>query len=270
MKDFNDKIIVITGGASGIGLSFAKIFGDAGAKIVIADINEAKSNHSLALLKERGIDCASQICDVSDYEQMKALADFTLSQYGRADVIMNGAAIGGGGKKFFEEDISAIHKIVAINYFGVLYGSHIFGKYFIERGTPAAIYNIGSENSFFVDIPRMVNYQATKHAVWGLTEALRQELPDFIDIALIIPGWVKTPLTSRLEGGMDVDRFTKIIFEQLKRGQSLAVSHAYNIERITNRFETIKRAFDEFAPRYQGDDEYDIITTIRKLQQKKR
>ena len=266
MEDFNGKIVVITGGASGIGRSFAQRFGAEGATVVIADIQQDNLRDVEKELTAKGIEAASMVCDVSDYDQVEKLADFVWSKYGRADVILNGAGIGGNRLKLLDEERRDIDKVFATNYFGVWHGSRIFGRRFVDQGTSAAIYNIGSENSFFVLIPRMASYQASKHAVWAMTEALRYEVPEFIDVSLIIPGWVETPMTGAT-GGMKADRFTQIALEQLKQGKFYVVSHASNMEHVTSRYEEIKEAYAKFAPRYEGDDEYDVVSLIRRARQ---
>ena len=105
----------------------------------------------------------------------------------------------------------------------------------IERGTSAAIYNLGSENSLFIAVPKSVAYVASKHAVFALSESLRNELPDYIHVGTIFPGYVDTSLTSQVEGGMNVDEFANIIKEQIKNEEHIIVSHAYNSVHIERR-----------------------------------
>jgi len=108
---------------------------------------------------------------------------------------------------------------------------------FITQGTPAAIYNIGSENSLFHGTPLNGAYVGTKHAVYALTHSLREELPDFIDVSLICPGFVMSELgpEENMKHGMPTDEFIQKSMPQIKANEFFVVTHAYNMERIDNR-----------------------------------
>lgn len=265
MKDFRDKVVVITGGASGIGFSFAKQFGQEGARVLIADLGAERIDRAVAELKQLGIDAAGRECDVSEREQVEALADHAWTTYGRVDAILNNAGIGGRRFPVIEAPREAIDEVFGVNLFGVWNGVSVFGKRLIEQGTPAVILNTGSENSFFNAVPQNSAYLASKHAVFAMTEALREEVPEFIQVGLIIPGYVKTEMTKGAPGGMDVDRFTSICMEQIKAGEFYIVSHAYNIVRIEARQKEIAGAYAKYAPRYEGDDEFDVRSLIARL-----
>ena len=136
----------------------------------------------------------------------------------------------------------------------------------IEQGTPASIYNVGSELSFFSSVPNATAYMATKHAILGLTEGLREEMPEFIDVGLIVPGFGSTEMhrASVAPLGMNADRFAAIALPQIQAGERFVVTHAYNIEHINARFEAVSTAYSTYAPRYDGDDDYDVKTVIER------
>ncbi len=265
MHDFANRVVVISGGASGIGFAFAKRFGSEGAKIVIADINQSQLAAAEKALAALGITAAAQHCDMAEYQQVEALADFVWTKFGRGDVILNAAGIAGHRCPVLEQSRENIAKIFNTNFYGVWHGTKVFGRRFVEQGTPAAIYNIGSENSLYNFVPRNFAYQVSKHGVFAMTDALREEVPDFISVSLIIPGWVQTGMTKAATGGMDADEFVRIAMEQLKEGKFFVVSHAHNIVHIASRYQEIKEAYDRFAPRYPGDDEYDVPSLIEKM-----
>ena len=138
----------------------------------------------------------------------------------------------------------------------------------ISQGNKAAIYNLGSENSLFVAVPKSIAYVASKHAVLALSESLRDDLPNFIHVGTIFPGYVDTPLTGEVEGGMNADKFAKIVVEQIKNEEHIIVSHAHNKVHIENRYKEIISAYDKYAPRYDGDDEYDVKAILAKIKKK--
>ncbi len=267
MKTYRDKVVVITGGATGIGFSFAKRFGDDGAKLVIAGRRQDKVDEAVKALTDMGYQAAGKACDVSDLSQVEALADFAWERWGRADVIMNNAGIAQRPVPVISTAPEEVERVMRINYFGVWNCCHVFGKRFIEQGTPAAIYNVGSENSLANFVFMAGTYEASKHALHAMTDAMREEVPDFIEVSFVLPGFVSSEMTDPFGKGltMETDRYTGIAFPQLKAGEFYVVSHAYNMKRITDRYEEISAAYAKYAPRYEGDEEFDARSLMAKI-----
>ncbi|MDX2276015.1 MAG: SDR family oxidoreductase [Hyphomonadaceae bacterium] len=267
MKDYKDKVVVITGGATGIGFSFAKRFGEEGAKLVIAGRREDRLRQAKAELVAAGAAVEYFVCDVAKDGDMEKLADFAWSAYGKADAIINNAGISLTTMTAIDTPEEEIRRIFDINFFGVWRGSAVFAKRFIAQGTPAAIINLGSENSLFHAVPYGAPYVATKHALLALTESLREELPAFIHVGLICPGLVKSELNDPnfMALGMDTDKFTKIAMAQIKNDEFFIVSHGYNMVWIDKRYEAIRAAYTRYAPREDGDDVFDIRTMMMRL-----
>lgn len=258
MKDFTDKVVVVTGGATGIGFSFASRFGAAGAKVIVAGRRQDKLDAAGAKLASQGVEAAGATCDVSDYEQVVALADFAESRFGGADVIMNNAGIITPPSTVIDADREQVQQVMNVNYMGVWNGASIFGKRFIERGTSAAIYNVGSENAFFNIVPGMFAYESAKHGLHSMTDALREETPDFIDVSFICPGFVQSEMTQMAgDVPMDVEEYTSIAWPQILEGEYYVVSHPYNVVWIKHRYDEMMKAYDTYAPRYEGDWKYD-------------
>ena len=267
MDDFKDKVVVIPGGATGIGFGFAKAFGAEGAKIVLAARRENRLQEAVAELETLGIEAVYKICDVTDIKDVEALADFAWGWKGHVDVIINNAGLMVHHAPVLDMPVNEIQHIFNVNLYGVIYGSKVFGKRFLEQGTPAAIYNVGSENSLFHGTPLNGAYVATKHSVFAFTQSLYEELPDFIDVSLICPGFVMSELGPKenMQHGMPTDEYVAIAMPQLKAGNFFVVSHAYNMERITQHYEMLKAAFDTYAPRYEGDQQYDVRTVVKPI-----
>ncbi len=261
MKDFKDKVVVITGGGTGIGLSFAKRFGDAGAKLVLAGRRQEKLDEAAAQLQELGYEALGCACDVSDYAQVEALADFAEEKFGSADVIMNNAGILIPPSSVIDADMDQVRQMMDVNYMGVWNGASVFGKRFIARGTPAAIYNVGSENAFFNIVPGMFAYESAQHGLHSMTDALREETPDFIDVSFICPGFVQSEMTAMAgDAPMDVEEYTAIAFPQILAGEYYVVSHSFNVVWIKHRYDEMIKAYEKYAPRYEGDWKYDPRT----------
>jgi NAD(P)-dependent dehydrogenase (short-subunit alcohol dehydrogenase family) len=265
MRDLKDKIIAITGGATGIGFALAKAFGAEGAKIVIGETREEKLQEAIDILTSLNIDADKTHLDVTDIESVESFSSFTCERYGHVDMLINNAGISGARGRIDKVNVEEAKKVFDVNFFGVWNGCSVFSKKMIEQGTNAAIYNLGSENSLFVAVPNSVAYVASKHAVLGLSESLRNDLPDFIHVGTIFPGYVDTPLTGQVEGGMNADKFAEIVKEQIKNEEHIIVSHAYNSVHIEKRINEITQAYKKYAPRYDGDDEYDVKTILSNL-----
>ncbi len=265
MESFDGRVVVITGGATGIGFSFARRFAAEGAKVWIAGIDPDRNAEAVAAIEAEGQRASSALCDVREREQVEALADRAWAEDGRVDVILNNAGIGSIRSTVIDAKREDIDAVLAVNLFGVWNGVSVFGRRFIDQGTPAAIYNVGSENSFFSAAPNTSSYIVSKHGVFAMTEALREEVPDFIDVGLIIPGFVQSELLPDMSLGMETDRFTGIAMEQMKAGEFYIVSHAYNIVKIEERQREIADAYARYAPRYEGDDEYDVRTLLARI-----
>ena len=141
------------------------------------------------------------------------------------------------------------------------------GRRLIDQGTPAGLYNTGSENSFFIAVSHSAAYVASKHAVWGLTDALRKEMPEHIAVGMIAPGFVGSELIpeSMRPMGMPVDEFAGIILPQILAGEPYVVSHGYNQVRIDERQTEITNAYQRSAPREKGDERYDVSWLLQSL-----
>lgn len=264
MQDFNDKVVIITGGATGIGFALAKQFGAHGARLVLAARRRGRLDEAAATLAANGVDVRVFPCDVTQRDQVEALADFAWEQFGRADVIVNNAGILPTMAPVIETKREDVQRVLDVDFFGVWNGVSVFGQRFIAQATPAAIYNVGSENCFFNAVPKGAGYIASKHAVLALTEALREEVPPYIEVSLICPGLVQSELGEVTNDGMDTDAFAALAMTQILAGEFFIVSHAYNIVRIRARYAEIEAAYAKHAPRYPGDDEFDVRTLAAK------
>ena len=266
MDSFKDKTVVITGGATGIGFGLAKKFGAEGAKIVIGEPRQNRLDEAIEALSALGIEASAMVMDVTDPASMEAFADFAWQTYGGVHVLINNAGIAIGRTPMVDVDLEDLHRLMNVNFFGVWHGAAIFGKRMIAQGEPGAIYNLASENSFFNAVKNSAPYIASKHAVRGLTEAMRDEFPDFIKVGMIVPGFVASEMTKGSEQfAMDADTFATKVVEQIRAGEFYVVTHSYNMVRIKPIHDAIEAAYERNAPRYEGDEEYDVPTLIARL-----
>lgn len=268
MTGFAGKVAVITGGASGIGLAIARKLVALGGGVVLADVDEAGLDKAAA---EFGDQALTQRCDTSDITQVEALADAAFGWRGEVHLVLNNAGVGGPRGKLWEVDEATARAHFDINYWGVWHGCKVFAPRLVAQEAPSAIYNTGSENSLFCAVPQSGTYIAAKHAVLGLTESLREDLPPHVHAGTIIPGWVFTAIGEErfMRFGMEVGEYAEIVVPQILANERFVVSHSSNVKRIGERIDPLLAAYEEHAVTGDADTAYDVRDVIAALTGKK-
>lgn len=263
---------VITGGASGIGLAIAARLGSQGARVVLADLPGDNLDAALAKLATAGADAQGLACDVSDPGQVEAMADRAFAALGRVDLVLNNAGVGGPRGRLWEVDPAAARRHFDVNFWGVWHGCRAFAPRLAAQDSPSAIYNTASENALFCAVPHSGAYVAAKHAVLGLTESLREDLPEHVHAGTLIPGWVHTAIgpDAVMRHGMSATRFAEIVVPQFQSRERFVVAHAYNAVRVHERIDALDAAFAAHAPRYPGDEEYDVRIVAARMRQERK
>ncbi|MEP3051142.1 MAG: SDR family oxidoreductase [Erythrobacter sp.] len=263
MSEFSPQSAVITGGASGIGLEIARQLSAQNVQVMLADRPGKILNEAVA-----EIDGATGFaCDVSEYAQVEALAEAAFEAFGQVDLVINNAGQGGPNGPMWEVDPALARSHFDVNYWGVWNGCRAFAPRLIAQETASAIYNTGSENSFFCAAPQSAAYIAAKHAVLGLTESLREDLPGHVAAGLIIPGWVFTPLGPErfMQFGMEVGEYVRIILPQILQRRRFVVSHGYNQVRIAQRMDELAQSYEQFALPVDKDAKHDVRLVLDQL-----
>ena len=200
MKDFKDKVAVITGAASGIGRAIAEKFAQEGMKIVICDIEGPKLFQFEKELKGLGIQVLAVITDVTKIEDVKALAQKTIDHFGAVHVLVNNAGVGFGGNSatiIWENPLAEWKWILDVNLWGVIHGIHEFVPIMLNQDFESFIVNICSMAGLISPVQGTSIYAITKHAVAALSEALKLELKLYsenVKILAVCPGFIKTNL----------------------------------------------------------------------------
>jgi NAD(P)-dependent dehydrogenase (short-subunit alcohol dehydrogenase family) len=280
MKHFRDKVAVITGGASGIGLAIARALIKRGSKVIIADIN-TEDLDSAAL--ELGSNATVFTCNVADLSSVKTLAENCWIVHGHVDLVFNNAGVISKSAAVVDTDFNDFKWVMDVNVGGVWNGCHVFGKRLIEQGSIAHIINTGSENSIGIPNPNIAPYTASKHAVLAISDVLREELPDFIGVSIICPGVANTGIGTAinrrpeeyggvediyqggdLSSGINPEEIAEHTLDAILRGDFYIVTHPHVREFADVRHQEITVAFDEQAPYYQGSEQYNPREIMKK------
>lgn len=194
MKDFKDKVLVVTGGSSGIGKAIARKGAFRGMKIVINGITKEHVEAAEAELKEMGAEVVSQLADISKLENVQALFDLTMEKFGRVDMLVNNAGVAVSGP-IWEIPVQDIHWITEVNLMSHLYGMHIFIPQMIRQGSEAVVVNTASTAGLMTS-GNAIMYHTTKHADLAASEscylALKQRGLERIQVHCLVPAFVQT------------------------------------------------------------------------------
>ena len=187
----DDRVIIVTGGAAGIGRAFAEGFVREGASVVLADINGAAAEQSAAELQAIGGEALGLTVDVSDQAQTEAMASETLARFGKIDGLVNNAAIAirvhHTRAPLEEIPLDEFDRMLAVNLKGVFLSSRAVVPHMKERSY-GKILNMSS-GTFFNGRENLVHYVASKGGVIAFTRVLAREVGDWhITVNSIAPG----------------------------------------------------------------------------------
>ncbi|HJV85011.1 MAG TPA: SDR family oxidoreductase [Noviherbaspirillum sp.] len=179
MKEFRNRVAVITGGASGFGREFANIGARVGMKLVLADVQQDGLEKAKAELEAQGAQVIAVRCDVRKAEQVQALADAAMEKFGAVHLVFNNAGVGAGGL-VWENSIADWEWVLGVNLWGVIHGVRTFTPLMLEcakkdPGYEGHIVNTASMAGL-LNAPTMGVYNVSKHAVVSLSESLFHDL----------------------------------------------------------------------------------------------
>jgi NAD(P)-dependent dehydrogenase (short-subunit alcohol dehydrogenase family) len=190
MREVKDKVAVVSGGAGGIGRAMGEVFGAAGMKVVLADVQPEPLAKTVAELTSQGLDVIGVPTDVSVYESVCALRDAAVEAYGAVHLLCNNAGIGAGAEgKMWEHELRDWEWAIGVNIWGVVHGINAFVPGMVASGDECHIVNTSSGNGGVSPLPTTPQYAATKAAVVTITECLYGQLAETnVSASVLFPG----------------------------------------------------------------------------------
>jgi NAD(P)-dependent dehydrogenase (short-subunit alcohol dehydrogenase family) len=267
MRDFDGKVAVVTGAASGIGLALAEKAASEGMKVVLADVEEKALDAAVTDLRRREFEVLGVVTDVTKAESVEALRDKALAAYGKVHLVCNNAGVAGGGAvPIWETTPKDWQWVFGVNFWGVLNGVRTFLPLLLDQGEEGHVVNTGS-------IAGLVNgngiYGVSKHAVVALSESMFSQLKlreAKVGVSVLCPGFVSTriyeadrnrPAELQNENAAPVDpearramsrvvtegtppsEVAEKVFEGIREERLYIITHDNFDEAIRSRFENV-------------------------------
>ncbi len=220
MKTLQDKVAVITGAGSGIGRALALDLAGKGARLALSDVDEHGLAETVRLVEAAGVrEVRSDRLDVADRAAFRAYATAVAEHFGRVNVVINNAGVALAGD-FTELEYDDIDWIIGVNFWGVVHGTKEFLPHLIASGDGHLV-NLSSLFGL-VSMPGQSMYNASKYAVRGMTEAIREEMliaGHRVGVTAVHPGGIKTAIArnSRVAANEDQAATAKFFDEKLAK-----------------------------------------------------
>ncbi|MGF6466464.1 SDR family oxidoreductase [Paraburkholderia youngii] len=202
METFNGKTAVITGAGSGFGREFARLGAQLGMSLVLADVQRDALEATASELEASGAPVTARCVDVSQGEQVEALADVAFAEFGTVHLLFNNAGVAGRGGLMWESGVKNWEWILGVNLWGVIHGVHAFTPRMIDAARQDPSYRGHIVNtasmSGLLNPPLMGPYNASKHAVVSLSETLYHDLAlasAQVRCSVLCPSFVPTAIT---------------------------------------------------------------------------
>ena len=291
MKLFQDKVVVITGGASGLGREFANLAAKLGMKLALADVQQDALDQAKLELEGQGATVLAILCDVRRGEQVQALADATMKKFGAVHLLFNNAGVGSGGL-IWENTEADWEWVLGVNLWGVIHGVRIFTKLMLECARKDASYEGHIVNTAsmagLLNAPTMGVYNVSKHAVVSLSETLYQDLQLVqapIGASVLCPYFVPTGISQshrnrpddvRMQqaptasqraaqamtvkavesGKVTAAQVASITFEAIRQGRFYIYSHP-------DALGTVRERMEEIVSQHNPGDPYKAAPQVR-------
>jgi NAD(P)-dependent dehydrogenase (short-subunit alcohol dehydrogenase family) len=213
-----DRVAIVTGGASGLGRATVERFLEEGARVVIADLDEAGGE---ALAEQRGAEAAFKRTDVADAAQVQELVDFTVERFGGLHVMFNNAGIGTAQRRFLEDELEDFDRVLGVNLFGVMICTQRAARHMAEHGG-GSIVNTSSIAGINAGAG-LISYRVAKAAVIHFSRSAAIDLAEYgIRVNCLAPAHIATAINT----DYDIGQVIRLMQPLQRAGTPLDVANA--------------------------------------------
>src|SRR3989440_6597694 len=236
MKDFQGKVAVVTGAASGIGRALGGKCAALGMKVVLADVEESALKQPEEELQGSGAQVLAMRTDVSQADEVEVLAKITFETYGAVHLLFNNAGVG-AGTTVWESSLADWQWVLGVNLWGVIHGVHFFVPHMLAQDSEGHIVNTAS-SAGLVASSGLGMYKVSKHAVVTLSETLALDLAARgakLKASVLCPEWVNTRI-------VDAERNRPLALQNAPEEQQLSPEMAANVQAMEHTIRQLMQA----------------------------
>jgi NAD(P)-dependent dehydrogenase (short-subunit alcohol dehydrogenase family) len=241
MKQLEGRTAVVTGAASGIGLSVVEAFAAEGMRVVMADIDEDNLRPQAARLAEHGAEVMAITVDVSDPDAVERVAEAAVERFGKLHVAVNNAGVVNGGYSW-EIPLEDWHRVISIDLWGVIHGIRAFVPRILASGEEGHVVNTSSMAAVLA-LGRLGPYTVAKHGVLGLSDVLRAEFASLdapIGVSVVMPGMIKTGMNP--VGTVSSATVAANVLDAIRQGRSYVFTDDHSDDAVEERLNAILAA----------------------------
>lgn len=283
----NGKSAVVTGGGNGIGKALCLALAGEGVNVAVADIDAAAARVTANEAREAGVEAIDIATNVTDEASVNALADAAWSAFGTVDVLVNNAGVMHATGPLTATSAADFDWVFAVNVRGAMNGIRAFVPRFIASSEECRVVSTASEHALGVPHVGSGLYTASKHALLGLSDVLRRELPEHVKASVLCPGIVASTLWRASERrpavyggaepapeaagafmrqiGMPAEEVAARAVEGIRSGEFYIVTHPHAVDIAHARWAEVEAAFATQAPRRDDDARYDLEPIMRQF-----
>ena len=286
--ELSNKTAVVTGAGNGIGRAIALALANQGTHIAAVDIEHSNAQATARAAQGCGVKAVAYGLDVSQADGMEQLAADTWTEFGSVELLFNNAGVMSAPGPTWALSAEDAQWVFGVNVFGMLNGIRAFVPRWIAEETQAWLVNTGSEHSLGLPHGMACGYNASKHAVMSISDNLRNEVPEHIGVSLFCPGIVESTLWkaserrpqalggakpanpaggAAMQFGLSAEEVANKVVEGVREEHYFILTHPHAATYAEHRAREIADAFAKQAPRFEGDEQYDVGNIIKKLQE---